>query len=180
MSFKFQFKVEDLISEGRVNRENFEVIKQWVKDERFVPKDLPDEMIVLFLISCEHNVNMTKNTIMSYFKLKKNAPELHDNRIVNSKEMDLMMEVWTIANFPKRTKENFVIHYFRLEDEDYKKFDTAAMLKATLMLIDISLDKKNPPDGLIVICDMSLGSGAACGCRKSNSYCSILFTVQRK
>ncbi|CAG9861503.1 unnamed protein product [Phyllotreta striolata] len=158
MPFKFKFKAEDLISKGRTSAENVDAIKSWLQtiEDEFVPKNLPDEMIVLFLLCCENRPELTKQTITWNFKLKRQCPELHDNRIV-TKDTELMFDIWSIVSSPKRTPENYVIHYLRLNDADCKKFDLTEIFRATLMLMDVSLRRTaDPPDGLVVVMDFGL------------------------
>lgn len=57
-----------------------------------------------------------------------------------------------MLSLPVRTDNNDVIHYFKLNDTDYKNFDLVTIMKASYMLIDIA-QETNPPNGVIVIID---------------------------
>lgn len=58
-----------------------------------------------------------------------------------------------LATMPTRTEQNYAVHYFKVHDPDYTKFDIVANIKLTLMLLEVTLEK-DPPDGLVVVLDM--------------------------
>lgn len=77
---KYLFRAEDIISEGRVTSEEISSIKLWNQGE-----DLPllsDEQIILFLLSCENDQDVTKVTIKAHFDLKEKAPDIFINRVI--------------------------------------------------------------------------------------------------
>lgn len=76
---KYQFKAQSIIDAGRTTRTNIDVIRKWLSENPGIPK-LSDEQVVLFLLSCSNNINLTMKTILSYYKDKYNSPELFSNR----------------------------------------------------------------------------------------------------
>lgn len=58
-----------------------------------------------------------------------------------------------MSSIPVRTKENYVVHFFQLTDPSVSKFDLISKMKLSYMLLDVA-QKRNPPDGLIVVIDM--------------------------
>lgn len=154
MSLPYKFTAEEIILQGRTTIENIGVIKTWLQKSGsdFVPTILCDESIVLFLLSCENNVEKTKITITEHYKLKAEAPELFDDRNVSGDDIKTVFDTWIISTFPFRGANNNAIHYFQLEDSSYYKMDNIAFLKTALMLIDITLEK-DPPNGFVTIID---------------------------
>ncbi|XP_056641317.1 alpha-tocopherol transfer protein-like isoform X2 [Diorhabda sublineata] len=155
MSLPYEFSAKEIILQGKTTKENIEVIKTWLLESGsdFVPTILCDELIVLFLLSCENNVENTKITITGHYEIKAGAPELFNNRNVSGADIQTVLDTWIITIFPVRGKNNNAIHYFQLEDDDVRKMDNIAFLKTILMLIDIT-QEKDPPDGFINIVDL--------------------------
>lgn len=58
-----------------------------------------------------------------------------------------------MASIPVRTKENYIVHFFKIVDSSVSKFDLIPKMKLSYMLLDVT-QKNNPPDGLIVVIDM--------------------------
>lgn len=57
-----------------------------------------------------------------------------------------------MSSIPVRTDENYVVHFFKLHDGNYKNFDLVSLMKLSYMLLDIT-QEKNLPRGLIVVID---------------------------
>lgn len=74
--------------ECRTTWDNVKSIRDWLlneddaKNRKNVVKipNLNDEQIVCFLLSCNSNIEQTKNTIKQYYIGRNGAPELFDNR----------------------------------------------------------------------------------------------------
>ncbi|XP_072375289.1 alpha-tocopherol transfer protein-like isoform X1 [Diabrotica undecimpunctata] len=155
MEFNFKFKAEDMILKKRTTRENIDSIKEWLEmaKPKYVPLQLQDELIILFLLSCDNNTERTKGTIMAHFKMKKEAPEIFDGRDMYRDDIQKAFKTYRMISLPGRTAENYQILYLSLRDSDFRNFDLVPILKATYMLLDIEHDE-NPPDGAIYLADM--------------------------
>lgn len=57
-----------------------------------------------------------------------------------------------MSSIPRRTDNNDVVHYFKLNDTNYQNFDLGTIMKTSYMLIDIA-QERNPPNGVIVVID---------------------------
>lgn len=86
MSLEYQFTPQEIIARGSISEESLNIIKNYVEhlDQRPVPKVIQDEILVLFLISCENDIELTKKTIMAFYECKKNGAEIFDDRDVSS------------------------------------------------------------------------------------------------
>ncbi|XP_018571184.1 alpha-tocopherol transfer protein-like [Anoplophora glabripennis] len=155
MKLEFQWTPEQIISEGRTTRENLETIRTWLSNlnDKNIPLNVQDEMIVLFLLSCCNDIQLTKNTVLAYYKCKKEGPEIYDDRNLERTDIKLALNTIHMSSIPVRTEENYVVHYFRVNDANYNNFDLVPIMKISYMLMDIS-QAKNPPSGLIVVIDM--------------------------
>lgn len=93
MNLEFQWTPEEIIAEGRTTRENLETIRKWRSNlnDKNIPLKIQDEMIVLFLLSCCNDIDLTKNTIVSYYKCKKNGPEIYDDRNLENPDIKLAL-----------------------------------------------------------------------------------------
>ncbi|CAH1953521.1 unnamed protein product [Acanthoscelides obtectus] len=152
---EFNFTAQDVIDQGRTKREYIDEIKEWLPNsgDKLVPPALEEQMVILFLLSCKNDVEFTKKTILAFYRCKKNAPEIHDNRDLKRLDVKLALNTIHMSSIPERTDDNCSIHYFKLHDTSYHNFDLYAIMKISYMLVDVTL-KNNPPDGLIVIIDM--------------------------
>ncbi|XP_063924425.1 retinaldehyde-binding protein 1-like isoform X2 [Zophobas morio] len=151
MSLCYKFEAKTLIKEGRVSQNDVEEIKIWLQTTS-IPQ-LHDELIALFLLSCQNDVASTQATIKQHFKIKGDAPEFFTERNVDSEVLKKAMNVIVCCSIPKRMSDNTVIHFFKLTDTNYKNFDLVASMKLSLMLLDVS-QRYNPPNQLIVVIDM--------------------------
>ncbi|XP_066260089.1 alpha-tocopherol transfer protein-like isoform X2 [Euwallacea similis] len=149
----YQFTSQDIVKQGRTTQEHIDTIRAWLNSMQ--SKSLPeiqDELIVIFLLSCENDIPLTKNTITMYYKCKKNGPEIFDNWNMERLDLKQVMNVVRISSIPVRTDENYVIHYFKLQDTSYSKFELIPAMTASYMLLDIA-QERYLPNGLIVIID---------------------------
>ncbi|CAH1111790.1 unnamed protein product [Psylliodes chrysocephalus] len=149
---KHNFKAEDIVKEGRTTQSNIEEIKQWLSFKPNFP-EMSEEQICLFLIACNNDLEQVKITIENFFKQKSSSPELFMSRDIDTKENKFTHEVATMAVFPKRTKENYIIGLGCLKDTTYYNFCIEPQIKNAFTLISAYL-YDNPPDGLIFIIDI--------------------------
>lgn len=153
VKMEYQFTAQNIIDEGRTTQEAIDEIKKWIIESDDLPKSIPEQMIVVFLLSCNNEIEATKATVKAYFYCKKNGPEIHDNRDLHLPDVAKALRTVKMSSIPNRTKDNDVIHFFKLHDSKLSSFDLASLMKISYMLLDVS-QEKNPPDGLIVVIDM--------------------------
>ncbi|XP_023310172.1 retinaldehyde-binding protein 1-like isoform X2 [Anoplophora glabripennis] len=146
------FKAEDIIKSGRTTRSNVDDIKKWLKFKPYIP-ELSDEQIVLFLIACQNNIEVTQYTIECYFNYKFSYPEMFSNRDVDSEQMQHTYRVTKFAISPKRTKNNYVVGFAMLRDTYYYNYNLEQQSKVLFSLVDVALHS-GPPDGLVFIINM--------------------------
>ncbi|XP_066144708.1 alpha-tocopherol transfer protein-like [Euwallacea fornicatus] len=149
----YQFTSEDIVKQGRTTQESIDAIRAWLSSvqSESLP-EIQDELIVIFLLSCEHDIPLTKNTIIMYYKCKKNGPEIFDNWNMERLDLKRAMNTVGLSSIPVRTDEDYVVHYFKLQDTNYSNFDLIPAMTVSYMLLDIS-QERDPPKGLIVIID---------------------------
>ncbi|KAJ8956084.1 hypothetical protein NQ318_016537 [Aromia moschata] len=152
---ELQIHPEQIIQEGRTTRENIEIIKTYMRNvnDKNIPPGVQDEVIVLFLLSCNNNIDLTKKTVVAYYKCKKNGPEIYDDRNIDRADIQLALNTVHMSSIPVRTDENYVVHYFKINDTSYNNFDLVPIMKVSYMLLDVA-QLKYPPSGLIVVIDM--------------------------
>lgn len=83
----YNFEAKEVVEQGRTSQKAIDSIKLWMKDEDL--PTIPDQMVVIFLLSCNNQLEFTKKTIRAYYKCMKNSPELFDDRIVERKDLQL-------------------------------------------------------------------------------------------
>uniref|UniRef100_A0A6P7GSG5 Alpha-tocopherol transfer protein-like n=1 Tax=Diabrotica virgifera virgifera TaxID=50390 RepID=A0A6P7GSG5_DIAVI len=152
---KFKFSVEDILDKGRTSLKNINVIKEWLLTvkENHVPSTIQDELIVLFLLSCEDDIDLTKKTVCAYYRLRMEAPEIHDDRNTKREDIKKALNTLRMITVPIRTEDNYQVLYFSLRDTNYINFELLPTMKASLMLLDIE-HQSHPPDGVVFLADM--------------------------
>jgi hypothetical protein len=81
----YHFNSKTVIREGRVTQLAVDEIKNWLVSN--VLLEVPEEMIVLFLMCRDSDITLTKETILAYFKIKNGAPEIFNDRDVDREEL---------------------------------------------------------------------------------------------
>ncbi|CAG9839617.1 unnamed protein product [Diabrotica balteata] len=121
---KFKFSVKDILNKGRTSIENIEVIKEWLLTvkEDFVPSTIQDELVVLFLLSCDNDIDLTKKTVSAYYRLRKEAPEIHDDR--NTKREDIRKALNTLRMITVPIRTFGVRHIVKLRPDPLTKYFT--------------------------------------------------------
>lgn len=74
---------------------DFDSIKQWTQKldkSKYVPKDLSDKQLLIFYNACYGDVEKTKTCIEKYYNLRKNTPEIFDNRVLSVDEIQQSTE----------------------------------------------------------------------------------------
>ncbi|CAG9769960.1 unnamed protein product [Ceutorhynchus assimilis] len=152
----FRFTAKEIIEQGRTTQENLDIIKTWLSDlpDHSIPA-VQDEMIVIFLISCDNDIKLTQHTITMYYKCKKDAPELFNERDFEREDIAKALNTVTVSNMPVRTEENYAIHYLNIKDPSYRAFDLGPIMKLCYMLVDLSINSSNVPNGLVIVFDMN-------------------------
>ncbi|XP_044261385.1 uncharacterized protein LOC123009261 [Tribolium madens] len=151
MALQYHFKAKSIVDEGRTTQTAIDDVKEWLKNTKL--PQLPDELIVLFLLSCQNDVHCVRNTIQAYFKIKNEAPEIFNSRDIDSEELKKARKVVSCVSIPARMSNNTVIHFFKLNDTNYQNFDWVHAMKLSYMLLDVT-QRRNPPNELVVVIDM--------------------------
>lgn len=86
MAQNFGFTVNQLLEEKRTTQENIEAIRNWIPTTRDIP-EIADELIALFLMACDNSVEFCKTTILHYYDVRFNCPELFRNRTVEYEDV---------------------------------------------------------------------------------------------
>ncbi|XP_030757202.1 alpha-tocopherol transfer protein-like [Sitophilus oryzae] len=154
LKLPYKFTSEQIVKEGRTSFENIEVVKRWLDsvDDQNIPV-IQDELIVIFLLSCDNDIPLTKKTIKMYYQCKKQAPDIFDDKDMSRSDLQKGLNTVHMSSIPVRTEENYVVHFFKLNDPSYSNFDLVPIMKLSYMLLDIT-QEENLPNGLIAVIDM--------------------------
>jgi len=152
MSLKFGFEADDVVKSGRLKQKDLKKMRSWI-DGLGVP-EVPDQMLVLALLSCNNDTGKAKKTLDAYFTCKSMGPEIFDYPDINCHELQLHFKLMYKAILPTRTPKNEVIAFAKLVDNTYRTFNLQAHLATGSMTADLVLQKeKNPPSGIVVFYD---------------------------
>ncbi|KAF2881465.1 hypothetical protein ILUMI_24701, partial [Ignelater luminosus] len=149
---EFGFKAEQIINEGRITKKDIDLIKKWLSTQNNLPR-VTEEQIVLFLLSCSNEQEHTKTTIKAYYAVKKEAPELFNNRQMNRADVQKQLKMMEFAVLPERTDKGSTIIFFRILDSNYSNFEMGPFLKLLFMTLDAAIHD-NPPTELVILGDI--------------------------
>lgn len=93
MSLDYKFSAKTVIGDGRTTMQLLDAIKEWIKslNDKDIPHFIQDELVVLFLTCLDNNIDVTKNSIIAFYKLRKEAPDIFDGRIVCNEDIILAL-----------------------------------------------------------------------------------------
>ncbi|XP_050353715.1 alpha-tocopherol transfer protein-like isoform X1 [Nymphalis io] len=136
---------------------DFDHIKEWTQKldkSKYVPKDLSDKQLLLFYNACYGDVEKIKTCIEKYYHLRKNTPEIFDNRIINSDDLKPSVEALEFAVLPEQSCAGYDLIYHRLHYTEPSKYHFEPGCKLLFMTVDSCLSKRGPQPGHIFVFDM--------------------------
>ncbi|XP_050513477.1 uncharacterized protein LOC114341543 [Diabrotica virgifera virgifera] len=151
----FRFTIEDLLAKKRTSIQHINVIKQWLPTttESYIPSSIHDELIALFLMSRQNDIDLTKECIKSHYGLRYEAPEMFDGRNLERIDIQKALNTLRLVSIPRRTEDNYLVLYASVRDTDFFSFELHPIMTASLMLFDIE-HHTHPPDGVIILADL--------------------------
>ncbi|KAJ9590017.1 hypothetical protein L9F63_016856 [Diploptera punctata] len=146
---------EELSKNIKLKRENIEHLREWLMKQPHLPNSqITDEQLILFLHSCQHSLEASKQTIEAYYSIRTHAPELFGNRDTNYPPIKQALSIIEIAAMPKRDQHGNVVMLGRLSDTDSAKFSYDNCLNCWFMLMDIKLLEEGAVPGYVFMFDM--------------------------
>ncbi|XP_028158141.1 alpha-tocopherol transfer protein-like [Ostrinia nubilalis] len=131
-------------------------IKNWLCKQPHLPHDVDELLLRRFLASCGHSLERTKRTIDLFFTIRSNAPEVFFKRDPWSPEIQRVFQITDLIPLPKKTKENYKVFIYRLNNPDLDMFNFIDAVKTFFMLADTRLtEEEDVPAGEIPIFDSS-------------------------
>ncbi|XP_046966650.1 clavesin-1-like [Vanessa cardui] len=129
-------------------------IKEWLSKQPHLPHDIEDVLLRRFYTSCGQSMERVKRTIDLFFTMRSTAPELFLQRDPWSPEIRRVFEITDMLPLPNKTKENYKVFIYRLNNPDYDLFNFIDAVKTFFMLADTRLTEEDDiPSGEIPIFD---------------------------
>ncbi|XP_050350319.1 alpha-tocopherol transfer protein-like [Nymphalis io] len=129
-------------------------IKDWLSKQPHLPHDVEDVLLRRFYISCGQSMERVKRTIDLFFTMRSTAPELFLQRDPWSPQIRRVFEITDMLPLPNKTKENYKVFIYRLNNPDYDLFNFIDAVKTFFMLADTRLTEEDDiPSGEIPIFD---------------------------
>lgn len=88
---KLGYKIKDVIKDGRITWNEIHDIRNWIEENHI--NRLEDEQIVNMLIACNRDIDLTKDMIKEYFRMKNSLPHLFTNRNVHLPQFQEQLNV---------------------------------------------------------------------------------------
>lgn len=136
---------------------DFDIIKEWTQKldkSKYVPKDLSDKQLLLFYNACYGEVEKTKMCIEKYYNLRKNTPEIFDNRVLSADDLQPSTEALEFCYLPEKSCEGYDLIFHRLHYTEPSKYHFEPGCKLLFMTVDACLSKRGPQPGHIFLFDM--------------------------
>ncbi|XP_045450338.1 alpha-tocopherol transfer protein-like [Melitaea cinxia] len=129
-------------------------IKDWLNKQPHLPHDVEDVLLRRFYTSSGKRMERVKRTMDLFFTIRSTAPELFLKRDPWSPEIRRVFEVTDMLPLPNKTKENYKVFIYRLNNPDYDLFNFVDSVKTFFMLADTRLTEEDDiPSGEIPIFD---------------------------
>uniref|UniRef100_A0A146MET1 Alpha-tocopherol transfer protein-like n=1 Tax=Lygus hesperus TaxID=30085 RepID=A0A146MET1_LYGHE len=133
---------------------DMEILRDWVDKQPHLPKDIPEEMLSLFLFSCFSKLETTKKAIDTYYSMKTATPEFFADRDLDSKALQHIMNVVQMVILPEKTAEGYAVVWSRFVDADTSKFILDDCIKLLFMVVDTILRTEHTnAKGLLFVFD---------------------------
>ncbi|XP_011560622.3 alpha-tocopherol transfer protein-like [Plutella xylostella] len=129
-------------------------IKDWLSRQPHLPHDVEEVLLRRFVVSCGFNLERAKKTIDLFFTIRSNAPELFLKRDPCAPEIRRVFEITDMIPLPNKTKENYKVFIYRLNNPDLDLFNFVDSVKTFFMLADTRLtEDEDIPAGEVPIFD---------------------------
>ncbi|KAF5285074.1 hypothetical protein FQA39_LY16763 [Lamprigera yunnana] len=152
-SLKFNFTVDQLVEKNLVNKVDIDTISAWSLTEQ-LPQPT-DEMIALFLISCDNDKDLAKATVHSYYKIKNGAPEIFNGRDIERPDLQAVLKLGYFCLVPQRTPDGDVVVFVKAKKKvsEEIKWNVRSLLKVICMVLEAAY-YDYPPRQFIIIFDV--------------------------
>lgn len=129
-------------------------IKDWLVKQPHLPNDVGDLLLLRFLTSCDYSLEKSKRTIDLFFTIRSTTPEVFLNRDPWSLEIKRVFEITDMIPLPRKTKENYKVFIYRLNNPNLDLFNFIDAIKGFFMLADTRLTEDDDiPAGEIPVFD---------------------------
>jgi len=149
---KLGFKADEIIKTGKVTRPQISKLRQ--KLSTLEIPELTDEQCVIFLLSCDGNIDCTVRTVNEFFKARCDGPELFNDRNIEEPDLQYQLNVVEYSIFPTRLDDGSAILFHRLHDTYFTNYQMEPSMKLLFMTLDAAIYNDTPPTGLVILFDM--------------------------
>ncbi|XP_045503403.1 alpha-tocopherol transfer protein-like isoform X1 [Colias croceus] len=137
--------------------EHIEELREWTQKldkSKYVPKDLSNKQLLLFYNACYGDIEKTKTCIERYYNLRKNTPDIFDNRLLGLDDVKATAEALEYSVLPGKSCKGYDIIFHRLYNTEPSKYFLEPACKLLFMTVDACLYKRGPQPGYIFLFDM--------------------------
>lgn len=154
MAVTYNFNADSVIASGRVNQNDFNDLRNLIKDEPF--SIITDEQLILFYLSCDGDPKFTVETIKEYYisRVSGSGPLLFINRRMDRAEFIEQLEVVRFGIVPTRLANGCGIVIHGLKNFSYSLYNMEHAMAMLIMTLDALVYDDPPPTGLIMLFDM--------------------------
>ncbi|KAK5638469.1 hypothetical protein RI129_012764 [Pyrocoelia pectoralis] len=136
---KYGFTYRQYVEDNSVNEEDVTHVRNWCETQS-LPL-LSEEQTILFLLSCNNDVALTKRTIEIAFEIKRNSPEIFDNRKMSGDDIQRVLRICEFCTVPQKTSDGSTVLIFKAkrQEGDHVKWSMRGLLKLICMLLEVAM-----------------------------------------
>ncbi|XP_026473073.1 alpha-tocopherol transfer protein-like [Ctenocephalides felis] len=158
MCVKIREELREPNDEEAVNRD-LASVKEWLKLQPHLPKDMDDQRIKTFLRGCKFSLEKVKRKLDMYYTMRNAVPEFFADRDVNRPELKEVMDVVNMPPLPGLTPAGRRVVMMRGLDKDVMTPSVSAAMKLALMIGDIRLkEEQTGVAGDVYVLDASVAT----------------------
>jgi len=126
---------------------NLEQFKKWAECEDYLPRNIPDNMLCVFLRGCKHDMEQAKRKLRNIFYVRTKMLSYFPTGDCNDPAIKQAFDLAKIVPLKNLTSEGNRVTFFTMRQGDIKEFSIVHLIKICLMLADIRLQHEYPNAG---------------------------------
>ncbi|XP_051158081.1 clavesin-2-like isoform X3 [Leptopilina boulardi] len=130
---------EELPPDPEMRKRDLIAIKEWLRKQPHLPKNMDDKRLGNFLFGCKNSIERCKLILERYYSARTALPEFFAARDPLTKEIQDCCKIIQYFILPSLTQEGHRVTILRLNNNALEKFSLQAITRRILMVMDLRL-----------------------------------------
>ncbi|CRL02024.1 CLUMA_CG015172, isoform A [Clunio marinus] len=148
------YDYEEALKRQNLRHEDVERLREKIKESKYVPTDMFDKQLLLFLNAFQGNVDKSAEMLNNYYKLKKTSPEFFKNRDLQNREIQESLDHQDYVALPI-TPDNCILIFHRLSSFKPKHYVFDDAVKTFIVTSEAYAYRHGPRSGTIFVFDLT-------------------------